>query len=110
MLPQQKWIFAHVSGGFYSVRPASNSALSLAVEGGKTDNKTPVILEENRDSATQRWSIRANANGTYSLMAQSAPGSGLDNFGGANVSGAAQDIWQYNDFDTHLQWFFDFAD
>ena len=108
--PPQQWIFTRAADGFYAIHPAANAALSLAVEGEKTENKTPVIVEENRDIATQRWEMRANSNGTYSLMAQSAPGSGLDNFGGATGAGATQDIWQYDGFDPHLQWQLDFAD
>ena len=99
----QKWSLVS-QGGFYTLHAPANPMLVLTVPGAKTDNGTLVAAAADQGQNTQRWSIRENSNGTYSLLPQFNPGIGLDDFMGNGTPAAVIDIWGYNSADPHLQW------
>ena len=101
--PGQQWRLAG-GGGVYSLQPLSEPALALSVPGAKTGNGSPVAVAADEARNTQRWSIVAQSNGTYSLLPQFNAGIGLDDFGGNGTPDAVIDIWSYNSGDLHLQW------
>ncbi len=100
----QIWVLTRREQNAYAIRAASSESLVLAVAAGGTDNGTLIVLETDAAKPWQRWTIKANANGSFSLVAMHASGKGLDDFGGGNTPGARQDLWDYNPADEHLQW------
>ncbi len=104
----QQWRLAG-GGGVYSLQPLSEPSLALSVPGAKTGNGSPVAVAADEAQNTQRWSIVAQSNGTYSLLPQFNTGIGLDDFGGNGTPDAVIDIWGYNSGDLHLQWKIDAA-
>ncbi len=99
----QKWSLVS-RGGFYALRSPANPALVLTVPGAKTDNGSFVAMTADQGQQTQRWMIRENKNGTYSLVPQFNSGICLDDFMGSGTPAAVIDIWSYDSADPHLQW------
>ena len=99
----QVWVITRKENA-YSLCPASAPTLALTVPGGGTNNGTPVILASDVGKLWQRWTIKANVNGSFSLLSAHAPTKGLDDFGGGRKPGARQDLWDYHVGDEHLEW------
>ncbi len=99
----QVWVMTRKENA-YALCPASAPTLALAVTGGGTNNGVPVVLEADTGKPWQRWTVKANPNGSISLLAIHAPTKGLDDFGGGAKPGSRQDLWDYNAGDEHLQW------
>lgn len=90
----------------YALSPASAPTLVLAAAEGGTNNGTRLVLEADAGRPWQRWTMKANPNGTLSLLAVHAPTKGVDDLGGKDTPGAKIDLWQYHPSDEHLQWIF----
>ncbi len=99
----QIWVVTRKESA-YALAPASAPGLSLAARGGGTNNGTPVLLEADTGKPWQRWTIKANINGSFSLLSMHAPAKGLDDFGGGSKPGDRQDLWDCHAGDEHLQW------
>lgn len=102
--PSQKWRLVSQGNGFYSLQSLADPSRVLSVPGAKTDNGSPVAVTPDQAQNTQRWSIVANSNSTYSLIPQFNSGISLDDFQGSGSPDAVIDIWGYNSTDPHLQW------
>ena len=97
----QRWVISPKGNNVYAIKPAYNSALALAIAGGKTDNGTLIVLESDSGKPWQLWSIKLNPNNSFSLIPTHAPEKGLDDFSGGKEPGARQDLWSYNADDEH---------
>ena len=75
----QVWVMTRKENA-YALCPASAPTLALAVTGGGTNNGTPVMLEADAGKPWQRWNVKANPNGSISLLSVHAPTKGLDGF------------------------------
>lgn len=102
--PGQRWTFTGKGGDLYAIQTAQDGSLALAVAGGGTESGTGIVLQADQGRPSERWSVVPNGNGTYGLVPQCAPGSGLDDFGGNTTAAAHIDIWQRWDSDPHTQW------
>ena len=100
----QVWVVTPQGRNTYAIHAKAYPSLVLAVAEGKSDNGTPVVLETESDKPWQRWMLKANPNGSTSLLATHAPAKGLDDFGGGTTPGSRQDLWDYSTDDEHLQW------
>jgi gluconolactonase len=100
----QVWVVARKKGNTHALGSKANPRLVLAAETGGTNNGTPMVMETDRGQPWQRWSFKANASGTLSLLAAHAPTKGLDDFGGGATPGSRQDLWDYRPGDEHLEW------
>ncbi len=102
--PNQKWVIVPKGGDLFSLKPAANSALAVAVAKGGVNNGTPVVLEKDAGEAWQLWTLKKLANGNYNLIPRHAPDKGLDDFGGGKTPGSRIDLWQNKAGDQHLEW------
>jgi len=100
----QVWVVTRREGNAYALAARSNPGRVLAVAAGRTNNGAPVVLEQDTGEPWQRWTLKANENGSISLLAVHAPAKGLDDFGGGTTPGSRQDLWDYHGGDEHLQW------
>ena len=100
----QAWVFTNKGDGRYDVQPASDPSRALAVAGGKTADGARIVLQADQNLPTERWSVVPNDNGTFGLVLQSAPGSGLDDLGGNATPAAVIDLWTRWATDPHTQW------
>ena len=99
----QIWVVTRKENA-YALCPASAPALALAATGGGTNNGTPLVLEADAGKPWQRWTVKANPNGSVTLLAVHAPTKGIDDLGGGAKPGSKQDLWDYHPSDEHLQW------
>lgn len=102
--PGQKWVFTGKGGDAYDIQPSGDQSLALTVVGGGSASGTKLTLQADQGLSSQRWSVLSNSNGTFGLVPQCAPDSGLDDFGGNTTLAAQIDIWQRWDSDPHTQW------
>ena len=105
--PGKKWALTRQGKNVYSIQPMTDMSLALTVLGSGSKSGTQVVLQADSGQPAQRWSVVPNSsNGTYGLVPQCAPGSGLDDFAGSATAGARIDIWDRWDSDPHTQWTF----
>jgi hypothetical protein len=100
----QVWVVTRKEGNTYALGLKANPGLVLAAKAGGTNNGTPMIIETDGSKPWQRWTIKANASGAFSLLVAHAPTKGLDDLGGGATPGSRQDLWDYHPGDEHLEW------
>ncbi|MEO6741429.1 MAG: RICIN domain-containing protein, partial [Chthoniobacteraceae bacterium] len=101
----QKWVITPKGENLFSIKPASNPALALAVEKGAAKMGSAIVLEADKGEPWQLWSLSKHENGSYSLVPKHAPDMGLDDLGGKQTPGSKIDLWTNTPNDQHLQWF-----
>lgn len=102
--PKQKWMIVPKGDGFYAIKPAYSTTLTLAVAEGGVKNGTNIVLETDSGKPWQMWKIQKNEAGSYSLIPRHAPTQGMDDLGGKKEAGAKIDLWKLSPNDQHLQW------
>lgn len=100
----QKWVIQPHGDGWFQLMPVAQKELVLTVANDGKNNGERIIVEKDRKSDAQLWSITKQENGSYALEPKHAPGMGLDHLGGKKEAGAKIDLWQHRPGDQHLQW------
>lgn len=100
----QKWTITPQGERLFSIQPAANPALALAVAKGANENGAAIVLEKESGQPWQLWSLTKHASGSYSLTPSHVTGLGLDLLGGKQMPGAPVDLWTSSGNDPHLQW------
>ena len=106
----QKWLILPATGngaqaGQVVIKAAHAPDLVLSVADGSNKMGTLITLEPDKGEKSQRWTLIRRDNGGYSLEVASAPGMGMDHFGGNATPGSKVDLWKDTGKDSHLQWF-----
>ncbi len=106
----QKWVFYDAGDGYYYIRPAHNTNLSLDVDNAGSADYTNVKVHSSNESNAQKWKLdNVSTNtagsvivneGTYSLSPACATESRLDVYGGSSMECANIQIFQKNDSDA----------
>lgn len=102
----QHWRIVYEGNGQYSLAPAYNLNLRLAVPNGANENGQDLQVFESNNNTNQRWRILSNGDGTYRLMPVCAQQNNrvLDIEGASKEDNAPLQIWTWNG-SPQMKWY-----
>ena len=90
----QNWTIKSVGDGTYTVQSGDGKALT--VENGSSENGANISLETYTGSSSQKFTLKANRDGSYSLMSVVSNGKAcVDVFEISTEDGANLNQWEY---------------
>ena len=94
-----QWKLADGRRGSFVLRPQNAPELALDVNGGKTENKTPIIVSGFHDGANQKWKIESAPSDSryFTLKPLHARQKALELFGVNTDNGTPATLYDSND-------------